>query len=506
MANAKKKTSDKTESKKKTTTKKTASKKTTSKAKQKNIEKEFEEDLKQEVKTTPVEIVSPLPDAEIPQETEEEIDDRTVMIDLGVKKQIFITEPPRIIEIREDPIEKTFIAESIPKEIFEEEQVQEVETNDEEQTPDEEESKKVVKTVYRLKKLHGPHIDFNIRIIINILIILIIIGSIIKLTTMAYSVTKDEVIKYKENSSIDYKVYLKENDFYEQPYLDKGMAYVASLIDKIKINYNYFFTVNKNSDIDIENEVIAKLIITSQSNSNIFFEKEYVLTENTSEELKNGKNYELIKEVEIDYGYFNNLANKFRSNYAVNTSSSLEVYLKVKEKNKDTNTFDLNNENKTVLTIPLSEQEININLNNKNVNDEKQIVKKQEVKLTKPIYLVISAILALLLIIEIINLIRKLLLIKNKLSKYDKYINKILRGYDRVIVNVKTAPDLDKYNVIKVESFEELIDVRDNIKEPIKYLVIQEHQKSEFFITNHIDLYLYVIKEVDLENEKEKTK
>ena len=482
--------SKKTEPKKKSNTKtvKTSKpKKTRKKDVLKEFEKELEEDILQEVKTEPPVI-----------ETE---------------PIVFETEPP-VIETEPIQAEKS-IESYIENASYEEQQIIETIPPQRETEPvvyksyeevKNEEDKKVVKTVYKLRKVHGIHIGFNTRLFLNIFIIIILTIASIKTAIMAFEVSKDEIIKYKENSSIDYKVYLKENDFYEREYLDKGMAYVASLIDRIIIDYNYFFTVDKKSDIEIENRIVARLVITSQNNSNIFFEKEYELAPNTSEELKNGKNYALKKEVEIDYGYYNNLANRFRSNYAVNTYSALEVYLQVKEKNKDTNSFKLSNENKTILTIPLSEQEINISLDNKNVNDEKQIVKEKEIKIKEPRYLIISGLILILIILEIIRLIQKLLLLKAKANKYDKYIKKILRGYDRIIVNVKTPPNLEDYNVIKVESFEELIDVRDNIKEPIKYLVIQEHQKSEFFITNHIDLYLYVVKEVDLNGEKNEKK
>ena len=491
--------SKKTESNNKSSTKTVKTSKP-KKTKKKDIltdfEKELEEDIKQEVETEPIVIETEPIKIDDPVESyiednisyEQPVSEETT----PPQEEIHETEPVRIIDNSYEDNQPTEIYEETQEEIEEE--------------PEEEQPKKVVKTVYKLRKVHGLHIGFNTRLFLNIVMIVVLLIASIKTATMAFEVTKDEVIKYKENSTIDYKVYLKENDFYDKEYLDKGMAYVASLIDKIKIDYNYFFTVDKESNIDIDNKVVAKLVITSQNNSNIFFEKEFELLENSSEELKNGKNYSLKKEVEIDYGYYNNLANRFRANYAVNTNSVLEVYLQVKEKNMDSNSFELSNENKTVLTIPLSEQEINISLDNKNVNDEKQIVKEKEVRINKPIYLIISGILLLFVLIEIIRLIKKLLLLNKKSNKYDKYIKKILRGYDRVIVNVKTPPNLDDYNVIKVESFEELIDVRDNIKEPIKYIVIQEHQKSEFFITNHIDLYLYVVKEVDLNGEKDEKK
>ena len=52
----------------------------------------------------------------------------------------------------------------------------------------------------------------------------------------SFDLSKDDYINYTEKSNIDYKVYLKENDFYEDEYLPKDMIYVASLIDNIKID------------------------------------------------------------------------------------------------------------------------------------------------------------------------------------------------------------------------------------------------------------------------------
>ena len=67
------------------------------------------------------------------------------------------------------------------------------------------------------------------------------------------------------------------------------MAYVASLIDKIKIKYNYNFVATENSNLDINYKVIAKLVIASQNNSKIFFEKEYDLSKEIIDEMVNKK-------------------------------------------------------------------------------------------------------------------------------------------------------------------------------------------------------------------------
>ena len=40
-----------------------------------------------------------------------------------------------------------------------------------------------------------------------------------------FSKTKNEYVKYVEDSNIDYKVYLKENDFFEKNYADSEKQY-----------------------------------------------------------------------------------------------------------------------------------------------------------------------------------------------------------------------------------------------------------------------------------------
>ena len=118
--------------------------------------------------------------------------------------------------------------------------------------------------------------------------------------------------------------------------------------------------------------------------------------------------------------------------------------------------------------------------------------------------LIISAVIVLLLVISLLKLFSKLSLLFKKQTIYEKYLNKILRAYDRIIVNVKTCPDMEKYEVLEVERFDDLIDISDNIKQPIKHIVISKGNKSKFFIIDDQILYLYTIKSSDINEEKKK--
>ena len=93
-----------------------------------------------------------------------------------------------------------------------------------------------------------------------------------------------------------------------------------------------------------------------------------------------------------------------------------------------------------------------------------------------------------------------------KKSLYDVTLSKILREYDRVIVNSKKIVDLNnEKEIIDVNSFTELLDVRDNLEKPIIFSEVHKGQKSVFIVKTSNETYRYVLKLADLEKEK-KTK
>ena len=84
------------------------------------------------------------------------------------------------------------------------------------------------------------------------------------------------------------------------------------------------------------------------------------------------------------------------------------------------------------------------------------------------------------------------------ISKYDKLINKILKEYDRLIVETATFPDEKNYNVLIINTFNELVDVRDNLRSPIMFYNAKDHKMSKFYILNDNNLYLYIVNSKDI--------
>ena len=361
---------------------------------------------------------------------------------------------------------------------------------------------KAKKKVPFFKFDNSAYMSYERKVIIYLILVL---GCAILSTiflTRSFSTGKQEHISYREQSNIDYKVYLKKNDFYETKYLEKDMVYVASLIKRIDINVKYLFDIDEKSTINFDYDIIGKLSITDNDEKNTFFEKEYTLLESKKDTIRESKNYSINENVSINYDYYNNLANKFRSDYGIETKSNLIVYFKVNQKSSEDNKYQLNSNSTMSLTIPLSEKAINIKMDAKEINKDSQLYRDTAVVVSNYIFAAVSFVLIIVLAIFIGPLIKVLLNMRTKKSAYDKYLRRILNEYDRLIVETTTPPNTSVSNIVKVKSFTELLDVRDNLSLPIKYYEINKHQKCNFYINHDDELYLLVLKAVDIEENK----
>ena len=91
--------------------------------------------------------------------------------------------------------------------------------------------------------------------------------------TKTLQVEEAKVVNYQENGSLDYKVYLKPNEFYEQEYLGKGKYYIASIIKNITADVNYQFIIEQPVDTNFSYQIVAKLSIAGDQGKNTLYEK-----------------------------------------------------------------------------------------------------------------------------------------------------------------------------------------------------------------------------------------
>ena len=337
-------------------------------------------------------------------------------------------------------------------------------------------------------------------------IILMVFTLILSLGMIYYALnnTNKESISYTQNGNVDYKVCLKENNFYSQNCLDENMSYVSSLIKNVGLTFNYDLNTSEQLNVKTEYEVTAKLVISNAENTSKYFEQKYILQDKTSEGISQINNeYKISKNIDIDYDYYNTIASTFKSQYGVETNSYIEVSFQVFHTNKENEDIRVPSPNPVILNIPLSQKSININMTASGINkQETQNIESSIFTLNNIICLFIGIKALIVCLISGLKIAKMLSLIKEKKNNYDKFMEKILREYDRLIVETSTLPKFNNYFVTKVNSFGELIDVRDNLRLPIMYYEVAKHQKCHLYIIDNKNLYLLTVKAVDMEENK----
>jgi len=368
---------------------------------------------------------------------------------------------------------------------------------------------KIKKIKKEQKNKPQKYYSYTLRLsIISVVFLLLLFFGVLFLKK-SFVLKENKVINYTENSKIDYKVYLKENDFYEKDYLEKDMAYIASLIDKLAITFDYDYKIDEQLNMNFNYKIVGKLVISDSSDKNVYYEKIYNLVDTKTEELTDTSK-KIVENLEINYGEFNNIANNFKNTYGIDTTSKLIIYFSMNkdvEDSKYSNFFVNKSSNLASLSIPLSEKSVNITLEHNNIDNNSNIIENDQYILNNIIYFVLSLILIVLSLVYLVKLIRLLQHLKVTKNMYDKYINKILKEYDRIIVETSTAPELienDNTKIIRIDKFTELLDVRDNLNLPIMYYIVAKHEKCYFYINSNNITYINIVKRVDIEGLNEK--
>lgn len=344
------------------------------------------------------------------------------------------------------------------------------------------------------------------KIFLNLLLTSALALAGIILITNSLSINPKEKLQYQEKGNVKYSVCLKENNFFEDECLNSNMSYIASLIKDITLNFNYQFNSNLDKIIEsVDYEIIGKLIIKNNDTKTNYYEKEYILTPKTNDKVNtNQKQYNLNKKITIDYDYYNNIVTNFKSQYGVNSESYLEVYLNTYN-NVTKEYSDIPTTTQISVQIPLSQKAVEIKFNtqeiNKNIN---KTITSKDIIISGYKNLITGVILLFFSLICMISTVIKIKKHCKAKSNYDKFIKKILKEYDRIIVETKTLPNENKYNMMIIKSFSELVDVRDNLLSPIMFYNMQSQKTSIFYILNNNNLYIYMVNETNINNGENK--
>ncbi|MCX4365573.1 MAG: DUF5305 family protein [Bacilli bacterium] len=333
---------------------------------------------------------------------------------------------------------------------------------------------------------------------------------IVLIGCLSLTIKGEYTLTYSDKSKLDYNVYLKENDYFPTPYLPKDQQYVSSLIDYIDADFNYSFKSEENIGIEYSYYVKASVRVDNADGKNIFKEDEN-LVEKTKVSNLTDDSFSITENVKLNYDKYNKLATSFVEQFNISANSSLVVslYVDVVGKHAD---FDKTISDKAVitLTIPLTTRQTDIKMDYKTTNTNDAILQYKSTMITNPVLFTFAVILAILDVVAIIAVIAYVIANRDNQTLYNKKLNKILKDYDKYIsetVITERVEDMMRTRSLRIEvikSFDDLIDVRDNLEKPILYHEERPGEEAVFYILAEKVGYIYVMRASEMRKGKKK--
>lgn len=329
------------------------------------------------------------------------------------------------------------------------------------------------------------HFSFTGRVVIMAFLILLFFGIAIFLSYEAINHNSSAVVHYDEVSDTSYKVCLNNTT----ECISEGLKYEENKVKSVLVNFDYDAKFSEDIDYKLAYhiETITK-IYNRYDNSKVLYKNKKTLVDKTDIS-KDSNTININKDVTIDYNDYNQEVKNYKGDYVEYSQASVEVILYLDEnvgtRKISSVTVPLNVEGFTIKKYDTSNKNRAVHLERKTWNTYNTICAA---------IASILVIIALVLVYKATSLVMKVVSSKNA---YQRKVMQILNEYDRIIVVARDGYESNvEKEIIKVNNFDELLDVKDHLRKPIIYSKVND-VKCEFIVEDDDKLYKYILKESD---------
>ena len=332
---------------------------------------------------------------------------------------------------------------------------------------------------------------------IQIITILCVLGLALGSFIVYDRLNRTYYIEYTECSTIDYKVQYKENEFFEEEWIGKDQAYIASLINSIAADFNYELKMDVNNvDFEYLYTIDSLLTINDKDTGDAYYTIEERLVPLTQTKSARSTGVNINEHIDIDYVRYNAIASSFVKTYGLkNSTSTLIVSINVKVVSTS-ESFEQNNENTytAALNIPLAAETFSVEMTASAPQcDSKILAYKNTV--SRKVFYIIGIVTAIIDVLLVIGLLFFLHFTTNEDVTYAAKVRKLTNSYGAFIQHMTNAFNDEGYQRVMIETFIEMLSIRDTLQSPILMFENKDKTKTTFIIpTDSKLLYVFELK------------
>ena len=208
-----------------------------------------------------------------------------------------------------------------------------------------------------------------IRVFLLIAVIAVVVVSIVSIVKSLNpeQAAQEKLYSYTYNSNLNYKVYLKNNQFFTSPYLGMNKQYITSLIDYIDVDASYNFQSTKKLDYSYTYSIVAtaKGLYQNTDGEDVeVWSKEYPIA-NQASQSGSGDSFTISKNVQLDYNQYNEIMTDFRNQFGLSLDARVDLSVEININAGLAGESDkgMQATNTMTLEIPLLQQTMNIKPN-----------------------------------------------------------------------------------------------------------------------------------------------
>lgn len=349
------------------------------------------------------------------------------------------------------------------------------------------------------------------KVIISIFLVIALVVQFSFLSYLFKAITPDNskeqedqnvIMKYSSSGDIDYRVYLKKNDFINKEYIGSGEAYILNLIDHIQLFPTYNFKSSEKTKVNGNSRLVAKLKVYYRESSDKSSNPEVLKKEITLDEKTfnfNDSKYSMNGSYDISLDSYLSILNNFQKEVKI----AMEGYIEVSYETNFNGTIggaSYNDKYESTLKIPLSTSVIKLDKSNSNEKTSK--VREGDLVKTNKTVLSYIVFVNIIVFMVVCVLLKKLFMFTNK-TEYQRLMNKLLRNYDDIIVNTSTMIDTSNYTIMEITEFKELLNLSRELLLPIMNYEVMKDKITWFYVIRENILYRYIVSASKLEEEKQ---
>lgn len=319
--------------------------------------------------------------------------------------------------------------------------------------------------------------------------------------TPANGLVEASAYSYTVKQSVDTSVQYFQSSFYEDGPKPNEKAYVSNLTDRIDATLHYNYTATRNAELSSMYSVVASVKSRYMGGSDgkdftDVWSHEYPLIKPVTE-TNSGKSIEFMPSATIPFAEYRTMVEQFKTSLAVPVVSDVSLVFTVRVWGTvDGTPFD----DIRVSTVSTPLDQPLFTLANKFEKEETKNVLAKQAKQTKDMLRtyekVAVGILGVLGLLAIIFGMRRQIF----KSPYQRELDKIFRLHDGIIIRASKPADLDGKNVVAVRSFDDMLNLEEELKAPI--VASPAGGEAMHFVIIHSDVaYVYTLGKVLIEED-----